>query len=79
MNGFLLDTNVASELVRQRPNESVTAWIAAQRLETLFLSVITIGELRKGITILPQGTGEPNSKSGWTSTCYRSSRAVFFP
>jgi len=55
MNGFLLDTNIASELVRQRPRESVTAWIAAQRLETLFLSVITIGELRKGITILPPG------------------------
>ncbi len=50
---FLLDTNVASEPARPRPDAIVTAWLAAQDLNTLFLSVVTLGELRKGITVMP--------------------------
>ena len=53
MSGFLLDTNVPSEVMRTRPDSRVNAWMLAQAPETLHLSVITIGELRKGVTILP--------------------------
>ena len=55
MSGFLLDTNVTSELIRLRPDPAVSEWVFNQERETLFLSVITIGELRKGFAILPQG------------------------
>ena len=50
MNGFLLDTNVVSELVRPRPDTRVTDWMNSADEELLFLSVLTLGEVRKGIT-----------------------------
>jgi toxin FitB len=46
---FLLDTCVISELVRPRPQPSVVSWIEAADEESLFLSVLTLGELEKGI------------------------------
>ena len=54
MSGFLLDTNVISELVKPRPEENVTAWIEATDESLLFLSVLTLGEIRRGIAALPQ-------------------------
>ena len=50
---YLLDTCVVSELVRPRPDPSVVAWVRNQQEEHLFLSVLTLGELRKGIQRLP--------------------------
>ncbi|MGA7686270.1 MAG: type II toxin-antitoxin system VapC family toxin [Terriglobales bacterium] len=52
MNGFLLDTNVISELTRPRPDEHVANWMNAADEDLLFLSVLTLGEVRKGITAL---------------------------
>ena len=46
---FLLDTNVISELVAPSPNPSVTRWLEGLDQESIFLSVITIGELKCGI------------------------------
>ncbi|TQL66259.1 hypothetical protein FB381_0109 [Nocardioides albertanoniae] len=45
---YLLDTNVVSELRRKRPDQAVVRWLAAQRDDDLYVSVLTIGELRKG-------------------------------
>src|SRR6218665_1439725 len=55
MSGFLLDTNIPSETVRPQPEPKVAAWLASQKIETLYLSVVTCGELRKGIAILTPG------------------------
>src|ERR1019366_3674021 len=55
MSGFLLDTNIPSEIIRARPDPRVNAWVLAQYDATLHLSAIAIGELRKGLTILPEG------------------------
>jgi predicted nucleic acid-binding protein len=46
---FLLDTNVISEFAKAKPNPSVIAWLGSVRSTDLFLSVITLGEIRKGI------------------------------
>lgn len=46
---YLLDTNVISELIARVPNQKVADWIDSLAPETVYLSVITIGELRKGI------------------------------
>ena len=46
---YLLDTNVLSELRRKTPNAGVVAWFAQRPASTLFLSVLTLGELRKGM------------------------------
>jgi len=52
---FLLDTNVLSELVRPRPNAGVVQWIQAQSPLDLGISVLTLGELTKGIELLQPG------------------------
>ncbi len=52
---ILLDTNVVSEPLRPAPDARVIEWIDAQPLETLFLSAITVAELRAGVTLLPAG------------------------
>ena len=49
MNGWLLDTNVLSELRRPKPNPQVRTFIAAQPLEQLFISTVTLAEIRYGI------------------------------
>ena len=46
---YLLDTCVISELANRRPNDQVIKWLEKQDPETLYLSFITIGEIRKGI------------------------------
>ena len=46
---YLLDTNVISELVKNTPNEGVLKWCDGINSEKLYLSVISIGEIRKGV------------------------------
>lgn len=46
---YLADTNTVSEFSKKQPNQKVVDWFAAQAEESLFLSVITIGEIEKGI------------------------------
>lgn len=50
---YLLDTNVISELVKPLPHENVWEWVNALPDEQLFISSITIGELQRGIELLP--------------------------
>ncbi len=50
---YLLDTGVISELVKPTPNRKVVDWINELPSEALFLCAITIGEVRKGLTKLP--------------------------
>lgn len=50
--GFLLDTNIPSELMRPRPEPRVKNWVAAQDIGTLFLSVVSIGELEAGFATM---------------------------
>jgi predicted nucleic acid-binding protein len=54
MSGFLLDTNIPSEMLRPRPDANVAAWVKRQVQETLFVSVVTLGELRRGATLLAE-------------------------
>ncbi len=51
MSRFLLDTNVVSDLRKPRPNRGLLTWISSIDEFKLFLSVLTIGELRIGITM----------------------------
>ena len=52
---ILVDTNVVSELWKVVPNPDVLAWIDAQTVETLYLSAVTVAELRFGLATMPQG------------------------
>lgn len=53
---YLIDTNVLSELRRRAPDANVLRWVGARPASTLYLSVLTLGELRKGIEGLAEGT-----------------------
>lgn len=50
---YLVDTNVLSELRRRQPNPGVVTWFSQRPATTLFISVLTLGEIRKGIETLP--------------------------
>ncbi len=52
MTGWLLDTNVISELRRPRPEPRVVAFVAARPLEQLFVSAVTLAEIRFGIELV---------------------------
>ena len=52
---IVIDTNVISELWMVEPNPNVLAWIDAQAVETLYLSAITVAELRYGLATMPEG------------------------
>jgi toxin FitB len=52
--GFLLDTNVLSEVRRKRPDPNVQAWLAAAPEAELYVSVLVVGEIRQGIERLPR-------------------------
>ena len=53
MTGWLLDTNVLAELRRPRPEPRVVAFVAAQPIDRLFVSVVTLAEIRFGIERAP--------------------------
>ena len=52
---ILIDTNVVSEPWKPVPDARVLDWLDAQAIETLFLSAITVAELRFGIAAMPEG------------------------
>ena len=50
---YLLDTNVISELTRRKPNPQVETWFKSIPNSALYLSVLSWGEIRKGVELLP--------------------------
>jgi len=56
VTGWLLDTNVLSELRRAKPEAKVVAFVAAQPLERLYLSTVTLAEIRFGIELVEDAT-----------------------
>src|SRR5712692_6367322 len=71
MSGFLLDTNVISELIKPRPEPSVTTWIETVDEPLLYLSVLTFGEIRRGVALLPQARRRARLEA-WLETDLRS-------
>ena len=60
----LLDTCLLSELVKPTPDASVLAWMARQSPTNLFISAMTLGELRRGVAKLPPSRRR-NQLSAW--------------
>jgi predicted nucleic acid-binding protein len=53
---YLLDTNVLSELFKKQPEPKVSRWLKEADQDSLFLSVLTLGEIRKGIEKMEQSS-----------------------
>lgn len=71
MNGFLLDTNVISELIKSEPDRNVVRWIEETEESVLFLSVLTLGEVRGGIERLNPGKRRGRLESWLTADLRR--------
>lgn len=71
MSGFLLDTKVIFELVKARPQPRVTSWIESTNESLLYLSVLSIGEIRGGVATLPQ-TKQRVTLEAWLQANLRS-------
>jgi predicted nucleic acid-binding protein len=56
VTGWLLDTNVISELRRPKPEPRVVAFVRSQPLEAFYISVVTLAEIRFGIELLAEAT-----------------------
>lgn len=52
---IILDTNVVSEPLRPKPSAHVVAWLDAQVIDTLYLTTISLAEVRYGIACMPEG------------------------
>ena len=55
MRGVLLDTNVLSELMRQRPEPAVLDWFARKKEAVFYTSAVTLAEILLGVALLPDG------------------------
>jgi predicted nucleic acid-binding protein len=55
VSGFLLDTNIISELIKPKPEAKLTGWVESADEDLLYLSVLTVGEIGKGIAAMEQG------------------------
>lgn len=76
MSGFLPDTDIPSELTRQRSAPQVERRLDEANDKELFLSVISLGEILKGITVLPGASAATVYRSGSTAHCARGLKAA---
>ena len=63
---ILLDTNVLSELMRPSPNESVVQWVDALSDDDVWISAVTVAEIRLGLALLPEDIKASQANTGWT-------------
>ncbi len=73
MTDWLLDTNVLSELRRPRPEPKVLAFVASQPLDLLYVSFVTLAEIRFGIELIP----DPTRRSGLLAWLTHKVRPMF--
>lgn len=68
---WLLDTNIVSEIRRLKPEPKVLAFISHHPLEELYISAVTLAELRFGIELLSQGSGGREALNDWLTHTIR--------
>jgi len=73
LRGWLLDTNVVSELRRPKPDRKVLAFLQSQQFETLYISVVSLAEIRFGIEL----AAEPSQRTRLTDWLTHKLRPMF--
>jgi toxin FitB len=70
---FLLDTNAVSEWVKPRPNPGLIGWMESTDEDRVFISVVTLADLRYGVERLAAGWRPEHvgagSRNGWGANC----------
>ncbi len=62
---YLLDTNIISETIKQAPNKKLIEWLSSVDSQKLYLSVLTLGEIRKGVEKLVESTAKKQKITQW--------------
>jgi toxin FitB len=62
---IVLDTNVVSEMMKTAPSPTVLSWMNGQDASRLFLTAVTVGEIRYGLRVLPQGKRRRSLEEGF--------------
>jgi predicted nucleic acid-binding protein len=70
MSGFLLDTNIPSEMTRPSPQASVSTWLDDADDDQLYFSVVSLGEILKGVTLLSE-SGRRRQLQQWLDETLR--------
>ncbi len=73
---YLLDTNIISNLIRPKPSESLVTWMAEQNDENLFITSLTVAEIRRGVLEKPAGKKRDQLESWFSGP--EGPQAVFF-
>ena len=73
---YLADTNAVSEFKKKLPNQNVLDWFAARREESIFLSVITVGEIAKGIAKIIDPVGKAKYEAWLDNLVVRFDRRI---
>jgi toxin FitB len=69
VSGFLVDTNVLSEFSRRgEPNPKVKTWLKSATPGSLYVSILTLAELRRGIELLPPSKRRAQLERGWRTS-----------
>ena len=64
---YLVDTAVLSEIIRPEPDPKVDAWFRVQEERNLYVSVVSLGELQRGVSLLPTGKRQ-SALQRWVDT-----------
>lgn len=74
---YLLDTNIVSELRRERPHPAVAAWIAAVDERAIFISAVTMGEIQAGIEkTREQDAARAEELQGWADMVMQTGNVI---
>ena len=77
MKGYLLDTNVVSELRKPKPHGGIVAWLRKLPADQIYLSAVTIGELQAGVECLrPQDAAKAAEIETWIDQVSASSQIL---
>lgn len=76
---YVLDTCVVSEISKQNPAQEVLSWISNQSDDSLFVSALTLGEIEKGISKLPESSKKDILNSWFQNDCLRQFKKRVLP
>lgn len=76
---IVLDTNVVSELMRERPDERVVAWLGRQKSLHLAVTAITLAEIQRGLKRLPAGARRRKLEANFTEFIARGFESRILP
>jgi hypothetical protein len=74
--GWLIDTNIVSEWVKRRPDARLVSWLEEVDDDPVFLSVVSLAEIRFGVELLLSGVAALDWTSGFESNCRNASRGA---